>query len=231
MSQLQYLTVGNLEGVLVASNVPDESADEQKLADFCKRICQKGLNLPKNENRVLQNGSTRYMVKVVELKSDASNRAIFICVTESETLSPKLVLRDYVAFFWKKIDESTFASASTDGALNAKAQPVFDQVIKKYGKDKVAETKGKIDQLKDQMSKNVKQQLDNMENLEETEARAMDLEENANKFKQTSTSLKWKMCCVNAKWTIILVVSICVILTIVVVIGVCMTDPEACKSN
>mmetsp|Transcript_32753 Transcript_32753/g.63149 ORF Transcript_32753/g.63149 Transcript_32753/m.63149 type:complete len:172 (+) Transcript_32753:109-624(+) len=171
------------------------------------------------------------MVKVVELKSDASNRAIFICVTESETLSPKLVLRDYVAFFWKKIDESTFASASTDGALNAKAQPVFDQVIKKYGKDKVAETKGKIDQLKDQMSKNVKQQLDNMENLEETEARAMDLEENANKFKQTSTSLKWKMCCVNAKWTIILVVSICVILTIVVVIGVCMTDPEACKSN
>jgi len=78
---------------------------------------------------------------------------------------------------------------------------------------------------------NVKQQLDNMENLEETEARAMDLEENANKFKQTSTSLKWKMCCVNAKWTIILVVSVVVILTIVVVIGVCMTDPEACKSN
>lgn len=42
----------------------------------------------------------------------------------------------------------------------------------RYGFDKVAATNEKINQLKNQMAKNVEQQLDNMENLEITEGKA-----------------------------------------------------------
>jgi len=133
--------------------------------------------------------------------------------------------------FWKTITNDNDFTSATEGSLTRKCQPVFKELIKKYGKDKVAETNAKIQNLKDQMAKNVEQQLVNMDNLEETENKANDLDAEAKQFKSTSIAVKWKMCWQNAKWTIILVTSIIVILTIVIVVAVCMINPDACKTN
>mmetsp|Transcript_27471 Transcript_27471/g.38333 ORF Transcript_27471/g.38333 Transcript_27471/m.38333 type:complete len:239 (-) Transcript_27471:236-952(-) len=228
-SRIQYLCVGNLEGVIVASeNVNPEEQDDEKLAKACSRICKRGLHLKAGEN-ILESKGVKYMAKLS--KKIDNFPAVFICVTKSDSLSPKLVLRDFVSLFWKTVtSESDFTSAQ-EGSLTRKCQPVFKDVLKKHGRDKVAETNAKLKVIKNQMAQNVEQQLDNMENLEMTEQKANDLDQDAKKFKDTSIALKWKMCWQNAKWTIILVTTVVVILAVVITIAVCMTDPSACKSS
>ena len=77
----------------------------------------------------------------------------------------------------------------------------------------------------------MKDLLDRGENLDDIEASADALRENAKEFKKTSKDLKWKFCCVNAKWTAILVITIIVIITVIVVAIVCTSSPDSCNSN
>ncbi|GAB5362987.1 hypothetical protein AAMO2058_000845500 [Amorphochlora amoebiformis] len=152
-------------------------------------------------------------------------------VTKSASLNARSVLGDFSSLFWKALtDDSDFLNAK-EGSLSKKSKTVFEELIKKHGPDKIAETKGKIATLKNQMAKNMEQQLQNIEDLEDTESRARDLEQEGESFQQTAVAVKWKMCWKNAKWTIIISTTVIIILIIIIVVAVCIVNPDACKSE
>eukprot|EP00954_Amorphochlora_amoebiformis_P011808 922201-Amorphochlora_amoeboformis.AAC.1 len=268
--RIQYLCVGNLEGVLVAKELVDKDEDEGKVnfwPDHLRDSDCASFSFPSSARASASEGSTSKRSLHTELdyqcililplnlqrehprvcRSEVPSQALQGgCkrprrVTKSASLNARSVLGDFSSFFWKALtDDSDFLNAK-EGSLSKKSKTVFEELIKKHGPDKIAETKGKvaptiaatlsIATLKNQMAKNMEQQLQNIEDLEDTESRARDLEQEGESFQQTAVAVKWKMCWKNAKWTIIISTTVIIILIIIIVVAVCIVNPDACKSE
>lgn len=106
------------------------------------------------------------------------------------------------------------------GELNKPGKQALKTLIKQYENDKhdkISELSGDINDIKIEMQNNVKKVLGNTDNLQDLDAKAVKIKDNANMFKKDAVNLKKKTCLQNLKWTIILVAVIVILLLIVIV--------------
>eukprot|EP00954_Amorphochlora_amoebiformis_P012474 974261-Amorphochlora_amoeboformis.AAC.2 len=144
--------------------------------------------------------------------------------------NPASVFKEFVTKFVRTISVKDIDAAEDDG-LTYSAQSVFKAVDQKYGVDKLKDTQAKVDGLKNQLHNNMQDLLERGEQLDEIQMNADQLDQDAKGFKATATDLKWKFCCLNAKWTILLTLFLITIITVIVVAAVCTSDPDACKQK
>uniref|UniRef100_A0A7S2TZK9 V-SNARE coiled-coil homology domain-containing protein n=1 Tax=Lotharella oceanica TaxID=641309 RepID=A0A7S2TZK9_9EUKA len=171
-----------------------------------------------------------YTIHACVRPKEAENLSLFV-VTKSEfSKSPSVVLKDFVSMFTKKFPNSQIVQAQ-DGELTTGSRSVFAEMEAKYGKDKLKTAQKQIDGLKGQLKDNMADLLERGEQLDDIKMNAEQLDMDAEGFKKNAVALKWKFCCANAKWTAIVVISVIVILTVVLVVAVCGTNPDNCKQD
>lgn len=91
--------------------------------------------------------------------------------------------------------------------------------MSKYqNKDKLEETKIKVDQVTEIMRKNVQQALDNSDQIQDLELGSEDLLQKSKDFERDSRRLKWKMC--RQYWKSILCIVLCIACLIGIIVAV-----------
>ena len=78
------------------------------------------------------------------------------------------------------------------------------------------------------MQDNIREALKRDEDLNDIKDKAENMDQDAKAFKRTGEKLKWKMCCKNAKWTAIVIITLIAVIAVIVVAAVC-SDGKSCK--
>lgn len=169
-----------------------------------------------------------YTIHVSVTPETADNLAFFIVSSNKYSFSPKTVL---------KLFSDRFAEAATGeavglaepGSLTTAAKSVFDAILDKYAINKIEKVKAQAGRVKDAVRDNIGMVITRGNDLDDIEIKAAEMKSAASQFQGTSHALKLKFCCQNAKWTIILTLTIITIITVIVVAAVCSNSDCSSK--
>mmetsp|Transcript_12730 Transcript_12730/g.19068 ORF Transcript_12730/g.19068 Transcript_12730/m.19068 type:complete len:233 (+) Transcript_12730:85-783(+) len=232
MSELiLYLGVYRIESqrdvvVIARSSSTRKEELETKCEKVLKKIIQTGQEKPIWS---FDSKKDQYTLHCNYKPSKAENLTFFAVTKLNFPNRPTALFKDFVDEFLKADKYSQYSNVK-EGGLTRDMAPVFKRIQEVYGRDKLQETKDKVDVLKDKLHDNMQGIIERGEQLDEIKINAEELDADAQNFQGTAKGLKWKYCCANAKWTIILVLTLATIFTLIVVVAVCTTDPDACKS-
>ncbi|KAL5007679.1 hypothetical protein ScPMuIL_016485 [Solemya velum] len=96
---------------------------------------------------------------------------------------------------------------------------------------KVQELQGQVNEVTHLLQENVEKVLERGDKIDTLQQRSEDLESGSIQFKKKSKDLRNKMCCHNAKMTIILIAVIAVILIVVIIIVLVTLKPWNSSSD
>eukprot|EP00466_Bigelowiella_natans_P020908 jgi/Bigna1/132329/aug1.17_g7037 len=170
-----------------------------------------------------------YTIHVNVRPKQQDNCAFFVITKSGYDRSIKGLLNDFADGFSSTVTRKEVNESNYRG-LNKKCASLFESLDEKYGTDKLMKVKGQVDQLHDKTKEIMMDIIDREGDLNRLDTEADGLANEAKGFEQTSNKLKWKFCRENAKWTIILTLSIITILIVIIVAAVCVNDPDACNS-
>lgn len=235
MSVLYYLAVGRLvkdttgqfqEGkhVLVASGAPaDCAASEKDYRTHVKQIMDKGASKLKPDKRIrLTADDNNYDLHVMG-DTFGDTLLVYFAVTHTgfgKDHSVPTLLDDFKSGFLRANHSKDIDKAKEKGAVNKASQKLLNELLTKHGTSKLMAVQNKVDQVKDIMKDNVAKALDNVESLDELDAKSENFENQAKKFEKSAGQVKRMMRCQNWKLTAI-IVGIVILLIIIIVASAC----------
>lgn len=131
-----------------------------------------------------------------------------------------VLLDDFKTRFLTSNSQSDIEKAKANGNVNRASQPLMEALFVAYGSDKLANVRGKVDQVKGVMQENIKIALDNTEDLNQLEDKSAAFEEEANRFHKDATRVKTMMRCRNYKLMAVVGGIILLVLIIIIIAAV-----------
>lgn len=232
-SLVKYLAVGRLvvdkngafqDGAhqIVAYRAADK-ADPQAASykQHVQEIMNRGAAKIKAGRRIrLTSDTNDYDLHVMGdlLENKEDQMIVFFAVTTVEFgATVGRLLEDLKTSFYGANDPGAVKQAKEKGSVHKASANLLTQLITKYGTNKVAEVQAAVDRVKDTMQENVAKTLENVEKLEDLEAKAETVHNQAAQFEKNSNTLKNVMRCKSWKTTAIMVLIIIAILLVIFV--------------
>jgi len=143
---------------------------------------------------------------------------VFFAVTTTD-FGPNVgrLLEDLKTSFYGAHSADTIRVAMEKGPVHKSSPNLLSQLIAKYGTNKIAEVQAAVDKVKDTMQENVAQALDHVEKLEDLEAKAETVHNEAKQFEKKAGAVESIMRCKNYKTTALVVLIIVAILLVIIV--------------
>lgn len=126
------------------------------------------------------------------------------------------VLDDFKTRFLTSNGQSDIERAKTKGNVHRASQPLFNALFTQYGVDKLAQVRGKVDEVAVVMRDNVRQALENTTQLNEMEDKSAAFEQQANEFAHDARRVRRMMWCRNAKLMALIAGIILIIIIIII---------------
>jgi len=145
---------------------------------------------------------------------------VFFAVTDVEfgrAHSVTQLLDDFKSGLYTSNSSEDIKEAVTDGKVDKQSQQFLAQLLQKYGSNKIEQAEGKANEVASIMRKGVEDVVRTVGNLEVIEKTAGDMEKEAEKMKNQSTSAKWKFRWQLYKQYIIIATVIILVLAIILI--------------
>jgi len=107
--------------------------------------------------------------------------------------------------------------AKSGGVVQRTCGDRLQELTEKYGSSKLTEVQDKVDQVKGIMQANVAKALDNVEALDEMEAKAEQLEAGGKQFQEGATAVKRQQRC--RYWKVTAMIALIVIIILIIIIA------------
>jgi len=140
---------------------------------------------------------------------------VFADAAFSKNASVQQMLNEFRDDYFAANDESDVEKAK-EKSPNKATKDLLDRLLAKYSASKLQEVSGKVEAVKGIMQANVKQALENVEDLEQMENKAELLEGQGKEFQKSATKVRKRMQCDYYKVTALLVLIVVIIIVIVV---------------
>jgi len=188
-----------------------------------KQIMNKGATKLKPGKRIrLTSDGNDYDLHVMAdlLENKEEQVIVFFAVTDvnfGQTHNIVNLLDEMKTAFYENNDAASVKLAKTSGPVNKNSQTFLNNLLKKYGANKLAEVQQRVEEVKNVMRDNVDKTLENVEKLEDLEQKSETIENSARQFEKGSSGLKSSMRCRYIKMTIIVGLLIAAILAVIIV--------------
>jgi len=234
-SLVKFLAVGRLvkdkEGnfsedqhQMIATLAADsDDAAVKSYKKHVKQIMNKGATKLKPGKRIrLTSDGNDYDLHVMAdlLENNEEQVIVFFAVTDvnfGQTHSIVKLLDEMKTAFYENNEPASIKLAKTNGPVNKNSQTFLNNLLKKYGANKLAEVQQRVEEVKTVMRDNVDKTLENVEKLEDLEQKSETIENSARQFEKGATGLKSSMRCRYIKMTAIVVLLVCAILAVIIV--------------
>jgi len=207
---------------IIASRAADKNDPQAKsYKQHVQEIMNRGASKLKAGRRIrLTSDGNDYDLHVMGdlLENKDEHMIVFFAVTTTD-FGPTVgrLLEDLKSSFYSVHSPESIKTAVEKGAVHKSSGTLLSQLIAKYGANRIAEVQAAVDKVKDTMQENVAKTLDNVERLEDLEAKAETLENQANQFEKKTGAVESFMRCKNYKTTAIIVGIVLLILLIIIV--------------
>jgi len=207
---------------IIASRAADRNDPQAKsYKQHVQEIMNRGAPKLKAGRRIrLTSDGNDYDLHVMGdlLDNKDEHMIVFFAVTTTD-FGPTVgrLLEDLKTSFYGNHSVDSIRTATEKGSVHKSSAELLNQLIAKYGTNRIAEVQAAVDKVKDTMQENVAKTLDNVERLEDLEAKAETVENQAKQFEKKAGAVESLMRCKNYKTTAIVVGIILLILLIILV--------------
>jgi len=127
------------------------------------------------------------------------------------------LLEELKTTFYKENDSGAIQQAKANGPVHKASQRMLSSLIQKYSTNKLSEVAAKVEEVKVVMQENVSKTLENVEKLDDLEAKAETVQNSARQFERGAGTLKSTMRCKYYKMTALIVLIVGAVLTVIIV--------------
>ena len=209
---IKYLLIGNPDDREEIGHYPDRGASKTtaKEADkIFKKLAESGIQTKDLRNKVDNRGQGYYYFTI-------NSKNIFYLILGDKNLKE----RDAFALMEDLQNENIpIMIDSKSGKLNLEGREKLKEMVQNFEKNKSNKIQGiqnEVDQVKDTMKNNIRKMYTNVENVENMEKKAQELEVAAGEYNKSATTLKRTTWWQNCKWWIILIVVIVLLIIIII---------------
>lgn len=222
--EIKFLAVARKsDKAIIASHIQSSDKSYDYVANVSKVLQSPGWATVTSDKLSLDDGPNMFYVSI-----DEAGR-VYICITTKGYPSRYIygtadgqtrgVLAELKRQFVERFGDASLTCPPN--GLNSKASGMLRGLCGEFndlsGIDKMAAVQGKVDAVKGVMASNINQALKNVDRLEDIDEKAVVLAETANKFKNTSGSLKRNMQWKYIRMVILMTVLVAAVLTIIIV--------------
>jgi len=232
-SLVKFLAVGRLvrgkdgqfsenQHQIIASKAADKNDPQHKsYKQHVQEIMNRGAPKLKAGRRIrLTSDGNDYDLHVMGdlLENKEELMIVFFAVTTTDFgATVGRLLEDLKTSFYGANSVDAIRTAMEKGSVHKASASLLMQLISKYGTNRIAEVQAAVDKVKDTMQENLAKSLDNVDRLEELEAKAENVADAAKQFEKKAGAVESIMRCKNYKTTAIVVGIIILILLIIIV--------------
>jgi len=134
------------------------------------------------------------------------------------TTGTEYLFKDFKTPFVNDKNAVDTACRGGKGSLNKFCSPVFTNLFNKYGSSKMAKVQAQVADIRDIMHENVTRAAGNVDQLDEMEEKARQMEDEARKHKKATGSLRRTMMC--RRLMVPISIGLLVLLVIAIIVGV-----------
>jgi len=151
---------------------------------------------------------------------DPNHMIVFFAVTDnafSKVHSVTYLLEEFKTCLYNENDSESIKNAKTNGTVHQKSQIFLQQLVVKYGEDKLSDAQDKVKQVADVMRDSVGQVIVSVDQMDEINKKADSVEEQAKKLNDGATKFKQQQRCQYYKkgWFLALCVAIIILIIVI----------------
>jgi hypothetical protein len=218
---IKYVFLGNANTNKEIGEYPNKPKDNwsQNCKTVFERYCSSQGARVDQRNKVVGEDGNFYFILY-------SNK-IFVLVLADKDYAE----RDVFSMIDEIIKDNVHLLVDDRGVMNKEGKKELTRIVDSFQKKNVInQLNDDINSIKIEMQNNINKQVNNLEDVNVMEDKAVKIKENSDLFKKNATKLKRLTCWQNCKWTIILGLIVIGLLAIIIV-PIAVSSSSSDKNN